>query len=233
MPVYLALLTALVFPTDVRPLTVARSFVRRWWVWAAYLIPCALYLWNYFANHYYDPTLSHPSPRAFLTYQRVAWQEFVSLFFNVAFVPQNTRIHTLTTVVTQLVVVALIVVSVIRSRSAWRVWAFFFFAFALNTAAVGWGRVGIYGPAVGHDPRYLIENASLFTLSLGFAFLPHPLWAPERAAPQEPRAHRWGAWMRRRAMRAWLATALALICCAQVGLFLVSAEWLFRASAPR
>lgn len=82
------------------------------------------------------------------------------------------------------VAVALIVLSVVRTRRrALLPWLFLAAYLAVDLALVAVTRLGILGPAIGTDPRYLADAVPVAVLCAAFAFL-----APRRVGEPAPEA---------------------------------------------
>lgn len=81
------------------------------------------------------------------------------------------------------VVIAVIVVSVYRWRSAWNAWALMGGYAALTIAVFAWGRFDRYGAILAYDPRYVEDLYIVVALALPFAFA-RPLGSP--LSPPKP-----------------------------------------------
>lgn len=71
----------------------------------------------------------------------------------------------------QVAVLALVVVSVLRKRSAWRAWAFVAICVAVTGVPVARSRIPQFGVGVGGDVRYIVDFTWLIPLSVVFAFV--------------------------------------------------------------
>jgi hypothetical protein len=113
----------------------------------------------------------------------------------------------------EVIVAALLVVSLRRDRRAWRAWAFLAIVWVTNVGLVAWGRIATFGVGIGHDPRYNAELAFLLPLAIALAF--RPLRAG--TIPPASAAHASGGGVRSRLVsRPWPAVAVAA-----AGLFLI------------
>jgi hypothetical protein len=66
--------------------------------------------------------------------------------------------------------VAVVIVSVVRFRGAWRAWVFFALAFFPGIFLTAYGRAASFGPGIASDPHYLTEIAPFLVLALAVAF---------------------------------------------------------------
>lgn len=89
-------------------------------------------------------------------------------------------------VLTNAVVLAVVVLSSLRSRPALQAWVFFGLAYLLNQVVLGRGRVSMLGVHMGTVLRYQLENVVLFGVALTVA-LPVLVEVTRRIAP----AGRW------------------------------------------
>jgi hypothetical protein len=74
----------------------------------------------------------------------------------------------------------LVAVSLRRSRSAWRAWAFYVVVWAIGAFIVGNGRLGIYGRGIAYDPRYNTQMTFILPLTVVLALAATPTvgWRP-------------------------------------------------------
>src|SRR3954471_25079241 len=161
VPLYLFLMTVLFR----RP---PRSAHR---VWLAFVPVYVLYGINYVLN-YADTGSAPPSLHLLGKYLWTAWFRGVSPAFAGVNVGVDAHgVELLYAVGAQLLLAAVIAISIWRKRSAWRAWAFWGVAFAANAIVVGLGRLGSLGfKQVGSQLRYDTEMTWLLPLALGFAF---------------------------------------------------------------
>src|SRR3954451_12726916 len=139
--------------------------------WLAFAPVYAIYGVNYVLN-YADTGSAPPSLDLLGKYLWTAWFRGVTPALAGVNVGVDARGgEVLYAVFAQLLLVALIAISVWRRRSAWRAWAFWGVAFAANATVVGMGRLGSLGfKQVGSQLRYDTEMTWLLPLALGFAF---------------------------------------------------------------
>ncbi|MCW3038647.1 MAG: hypothetical protein JWM31_552 [Solirubrobacterales bacterium] len=196
--VLLPLLTVLAFSDARRPREVVRVLVRQWPMWAGIGVVVLLYAVAYVTGDFFFETV-HPTAGTFVRTVALSWhQGFVPAFLGgpvgvlkhgALGYPDPSR---LLTIVDQLIVLGVVVASLRRRRAAWRGWAFFLTAFALNVAVIAWTRSGLLGQGVGRELKYLIDILPFAVLGVGLALL--PLRVGPRAvpvpAPVAPRASR-------------------------------------------
>lgn len=126
-------------------------------------------------------------------------------------VPNYASVSPEVDAIAQVVFALLVIGSLVRSRAAWRAWAFYVVAWVANSVIVGDGRLGLYGPGIGFDPRYNMELAYLLPVTIGLAY----------SAPIEHGVSLYstvGAWLARRRNRIAVGAAAGLI----IGGFAVS-----------
>ncbi len=177
VPLYLLLISMLFLPR------------RSHRVWLAFLPVYLIYGINYVVN-YSDTGSAPPSLHLLGKYLWTAWFRGVTPAFagvNVGIDAHGAEL--LYAVGAQLLLVAVVGVSIRRNPNAWRAWAFWGVAFAANAIVVGLGRLGSLGfKQVGSQLRYDTEMAWLLPLALGFAFFVtngrglRPLRLPSRRA---------------------------------------------------
>src|SRR4051812_20134493 len=162
VPLYLFLMTVLFR----RP---PRSAHR---VWLAFVPVYLIYGVNYVVN-YSDTGSAPPSLHLLGKYLWTAWFRGVTPAFAGVNVGVDAHgVELLYAFGAQLLLIAVIAISIWRKRSAWRAWAFWGVAFAANAIVVGLGRLGSLGfKQVGSQLRYDTEMTWLLPLALGFAFL--------------------------------------------------------------
>src|SRR3954469_25343681 len=160
VPLYLLLISLLFLP---------RASHR---IWLAFAPVYLIYGLNYVLN-YADTGSAPPSLHLLGKYLWTAWFRGVTPAFagvNVAVDARGAEL--LYAVGAQLLLVAVVVITIRRNPNAWRAWAFWGVAFAANAIVVGLGRLGSLGfKQVGSQLRYDTEMTWLLPLALGFAFL--------------------------------------------------------------
>ncbi|WP_420124750.1 hypothetical protein [Nakamurella sp.] len=158
-----------------------QALLRRTWpVWAVLLVIAAWSLWNYKTN-YYVATAS-PTPELAL--------EALGTSLLTIQLPMSIGVYDLTRpgfqltgiVVSGIVLVALVVFTLLRSRRAWRGWSFALLGWLIPLAAVTLSRVGYIGiPAIQQSMYYYLPTL-LFLVGVFEAWAAP--WRPDpHAAP--------------------------------------------------
>lgn len=153
------------------------GLVRRTWpVWAVLAVVAAWSVVNYKSN-YYNPT---PAPSPELALQAMGVSLFtLQLPMSIGvYDPSRPAFQVLGIAVAGLLFVALIVVTLLRSRRAWRGWAFALLGWGLPIGAVVMSRVGYIGVPAIEQPMYYYLPTLLFLLGVCEAWA-----APWRPAP--------------------------------------------------
>jgi hypothetical protein len=183
MLLYLVLLRVLLMSEDLRPRAVLGDFWKERAVWIMYCAIIAIWGIGYINSHAYS---SHGSIGLgqYLAYFRILWlQTLVPALASVTIPASNLDSLQIGFVVAaQAVVLACIVVSVRRKRSAWRAWAFLAIIIVTSGILVAHSRVSIFGVDIANDPRYLIDFSWLVPIALCAAFAPGKVFKP--AAPE-------------------------------------------------
>ncbi len=178
VPLYLFGMTALLLDPGRGVAAGLRSVRPR--VWALYAAPVVVLGVIYIAGNFADSagTLDFGQLPSYL---RIAWLDgFVPSLFGFHVPRGPTAAETVAVVLAQVLLVAAVVVTVARRRSAWRAWAFLAAAFLLNMLVVV-PRLGTWGPAIGYETRYFTEIAMVAALIVPFAFaLPSSSAGPPR-----------------------------------------------------
>jgi hypothetical protein len=201
---YLFLFDLLVLAPGGRLRSALSRMWREAWIWLGYVLLTVLAMVNYFA-FYYAPL----KPRATI----VELIRYVGIQFGQAFAPSAIGLRPLTTgwtntvalVVDSLVFAAIVIVSIYRRPSAWRVWTVFGVGFLANAIMIGANRVGYFGVDFGVQLYYLDSPAYLFLLCVGAAFSLDASGAPyarQQEVSARPRVHashrrpspRFGVW---------------------------------------
>jgi hypothetical protein len=197
------------------------ALARMWqeaWIWLGYALLTVLAMVNYFA-FYYAPL----KPRATIG----ELIRYVGIQFSQAFAPSAIGLRPLTTgwtntaalVVDSLVFAAIVIVSIYRRPSAWRVWTVFGVGFLANAIMIGANRVGYFGVDFGQQLYYLESPAYLFLLCVGAAFSLDTSGAPYARQQEVSGGPRFPAHHRRpsQRVRVWGVSA----CVLAVGLYAV------------
>jgi hypothetical protein len=136
------------------------------WALLAFLVPIAIYVWNYEAG--YAALAGGRPPLALVAhYVWTAWYRGVAPALTGVYVGLDER----TLAIAVAILVQLVVVAVAwRTRAAWHAWAFALIVFVVNAAMIGFGRLESFGfERVAWDPRYNTELAWLLPLALAAA----------------------------------------------------------------
>ncbi len=198
---------------------VRAALVRMWreaWIWLGYALLTVLAMVNYFA-FYYAPL----KPRATI----VELIRYIGIQFSQEFAPSAIGLRPLTTgwtntaalVIDSIVFAAIVIVSIYRRPSAWRVWTVFGVGFLANAIMIGANRVGYFGVDFGLQLYYLQSPAYLFLLCVGAAFSLDTSGAPYARQQEDPAGPRIPAHHRRPSprLRVWGIAA----CVLAVGLY--------------
>jgi len=192
--VLLPLLTVLAFASADSPRAWLRDLAGLWRMWAVFAVVLVLYAAAYLSGDFFVAT-DRPDPATLASTIAFAWhQSFVpallggplTFHWNGSLgLADPSRVLT---IVDQLVVLALVVVSVRRRRAAWRGWAFVLAAFAINVAVIAWTRSGQFGADVGRELKYVVDILPYAILGLGLAFMAPRIGprAEHRQTPQAP-----------------------------------------------
>jgi len=174
--VYLVLVEVLLLHPSPRLGDAADAVARRWRAWVPLLVPTGVYTFVYLTRYWRPSGL--PGLTVVGRYLWLSWaQVFAPHFFGFHFPPTGPSPTDGSTVVAvQVGVAVVVVISLVRSRRAWRAWAFFATVFVANALLPALPRLAEYGPGVASQLRYYPEINYLFPISLGAAFLrPRPL----------------------------------------------------------
>jgi hypothetical protein len=147
-----------------------------------------------------------------LAYYRIEWLQGVTPWLvGQSTVPNTGAVAPAVAVVAQVVLLGVVAGSLVRSRLAWRAWAFYLVIWAVGAFIVGNGRLGLYGPTMAYDPRYNAEMTFILPLSIVLALgLPRaaasgPRFGGVRLGVTLPRA-----WIAGVVLAAALATSVAI-----------------------
>jgi hypothetical protein len=217
---YLILFDLLVFAPHGR---LRDALVRLWresWVWFGYGLLTVLAMINYFA-FYYAPVQPRATVGELIRY--------VGIQFTQSFAPSAMGLRPLTTgwtntgalVFDSLLFAVIVMVSIYRRPSAWRVWTVFAVGFLANSVMIGANRVGYYGVDFGQELYYLQSPAYLFLLCVGAAFSLDRSGAPyvlHQGVSEHPRVP---THLRQPSQR-WVCIRRVSVCLLAVGLYEVA-----------
>ena len=142
-----------------------RDLVRRtWWVWAVLAVVALWSVLNYRLN-YYIPT---PAPPIGLAVEALATSLFtIQLPLTLGFYdPSRPWFELLGIGLGAVALVALIVVTLLRDRRAWRGWSFALLGWAIPITAVVLSRVGYIGVRAIEQPMYYYLPTLLFLVGV-------------------------------------------------------------------
>jgi hypothetical protein len=222
VPLYLLLIRVLFI--ERRPERAWRAILDERWTWIAFVPTYLIYGVNYILN-YSDVQAPAPSLHLLGKYLWLAWFRGVTpAFAGVHVTLDAPPSEVLWAVGAQILLVAVIALSIHLKRSAWRAWVFWAIAFGANATVVAMGRLGSLGlKQVGSQLRYDTEMTWLLPLALGFAFFPGEVAGRPADGPRKRLAISWPG---RRARLALLALAACAYLAATIDTGLDSArDW--------
>ncbi len=195
------------------------ALVRLWregWIWFGYGLLTVLAMINYFL-FYYAPVTPKPTIGELFRY--------IGIQFTQSFAPSAMGLRPLTTgwtnttalVLDSILFAVIVMVSIYRRPSAWRVWIVFAVGFFLNSYMIGANRVGYFGVDLGQQLYYVQAPAYLFLLCVGAAFSLDPSGAPYVMRQEVPSRSRVPAHRRRASRR--VRIGLVTSCLVAVGLY--------------
>ena len=191
-PLYVALLRFGFLTPNLSWRTVREALRRERWIWLAYVGVLVVWYAGYRYSGANFGNAASPTAAQWARFFEVGWlQSVVPSAFGVGMPWANiysstamSSLQSVEVIVLQVVVAAVVVISVIRDRGAWRAWAVLLFLFGLTGFLTGEARIGLYGPsAMAGDLRYWIDFAWLTPLLVCLAFIPRPQLAGERVHP--------------------------------------------------
>jgi hypothetical protein len=157
--------------------------LRRWPAWLVLALVAGADLGVYLTGEYMVEAGPAPGLRQLGGFLLLSFPEGLvpSLFgFQPGALPAG--LGPLVLLVANAVVLAVVVLSSLRSRAALQAWLFFGLAYLLNQGVLGRGRVSMLGVHMGTVLRYQLENVVLFGIALSVA-LPVLVDAARRTAP--------------------------------------------------
>jgi len=205
VPLYLVLLRVLLLEPDEPVRASIAGALRQWRVWLLYVVPVALYSIVYVRGYVAGGQLQSPSRATVGPFLANSWFRVVAPGTFGLYIPQtnDSTPAILAFAGVQLLVVAGIVWTLLRRKSAWRAWLFLTITVLVNALAVGLTRIGIFGPRqVAYQVVYNVEIVFLIVIAVGAAVL-----GSRRAGLPPPAPHRTSSTPV--GVRALVATALA------------------------
>lgn len=190
------------------PRKIAQHFAQQWGQWAGLLVPSALDL-SWRISHwseYYIPAKA--TADGIIHYLGVVWAFGLIPGALGASYPGVLTNGTAAVLMGQSVVALAVIASLLRRRSSWRAWLFFLLTMAVNLGVTAWARVGVFGPNLGLDYRYISYAPYVLAITITLAFLPVSVDATSRPLPI-----RYGTYRRGRGVRFCLGGlgAIALV----------------------
>jgi len=139
-------------------------------VYVALAVPAVVYV-AYYLQGDFNGAVERAPAEDIQTYLRIAWlRGFVPGLFGWRVPEVASALDDAVVALGQLALLAAVVVSIARKRSAWRGWAFLLFVFVLSSVVAGVPRLPLLGVRIGYDLRYYAETAVLVPLALALAF---------------------------------------------------------------
>ncbi len=186
MLVYLLLIRVLLMSDDLHPRAVAALLWRERWIWLAYI--AVVLVW---AIGYRGSGALHPHPNASLKqygeYFEILWLRALVPTLAGVTIPAGhlDALQTLFVALSQVAVIAGILVALLRRPAGWRAWGLLAFVIVLGGVLVVRQRVSIFGVDIADDPRYLIDYSWLVPLCLCAALSRSGRLKPRLRAPHE------------------------------------------------
>jgi hypothetical protein len=171
---FIVLMTVLIWPVAPGLQGVKQTLVVHSRAWVCYGIPVALELGWRFSHPGRYITGGSASIAQVLGFIGLAWtQTFIPLTFGVdAWVLPAHAERIVAGLLGQAILVAFVVGTLLRRRSAWRAWVLIGATFLFGAAIVGATRAGTYGPGDASDVKYFALDAFFLVIAVGFALLP-------------------------------------------------------------
>ena len=197
MPLYLALIRSLPLARDCSVRATLSTFWRERAMWLAYGMVLAAYaVLRESASAASIASAGSSAFGAWVEFARILWAQTLGpAAFGLRLPAAGlSTVEVGTAVGVQIAVVGLVVVSVLRKRSAWRAWLALALCVVATLVLVGQARLADFGPSIGNDPRYLADFSWLIPLTICLAFSRRdtflPLASPTPAHPQVPKLSR-------------------------------------------
>jgi hypothetical protein len=171
---FIVLMTLLIWPVGPGLHGLFQTFAAHSRAWVCYAIPVALELGWRFAHPGIYITGGSATLTQVLAFVGLSWtQTFVPLVFGVdAWVLPAHGERIFAGLLGQTLLVAFVVGTVLRKRSAWRAWVLIGSTFLVSATLVGATRAGTYGPGDASDVKYVALDAFFLVIAVGFALLP-------------------------------------------------------------
>ncbi len=172
--IFIVLMTVLIWPVGPGLQGVKQTLVVHSRAWACYGIPVVLELGWRFTHPGHYITGGSATTAQVLGFIGLAWtQTFIPLTFGVdAWVLPAHAERIIAGLLGQAILVAFVISTLLRRRSAWRAWFLLGATFLFGAAIVGATRAGTYGPGDASDVKYFALDAFFLVIAFGFALLP-------------------------------------------------------------
>lgn len=181
IPVVLALLTIAYFVPGRLWMRPVRAFTRYFLYWLALGAVAGGYVWLYLTRATVEPAQAVTTGNVFRLMHYMLLDTFLPSLAGGPLAWYSSPANTLSswphpppwlsiTVWTLTAVVVL--ASLVLVRGAWRAWAVLLIFLAISVALVARARLGLVGPFIGRDHRYLTDATLLASLCLALAWIP-------------------------------------------------------------
>lgn len=188
MLLYLALLRILFLSPELRARPVLQALWRERAMWASLVAVVLAWAIGFLASGGgAGVAAGHVGAGQYADYFRILWaQALVPAAAGLTLPAQSLSAAQIVVLgVLQVVVVAIVLGSLLRKRTAWRAWLFLLINVLVTGALVARARVATFGVGIGGDLRYLLDFAWLIPLTVCFAFTrSHSLPTPGVAGEQ-------------------------------------------------
>ena len=155
---------------SLRPAAVLRRVAGDWPLWVA-VVAIGVAYYAVLRSGGYVPQSPNASAVAWRQYLRLSWSRGTTPLLVLQNVPQAaTSLNNAVVVVAQVALAALVGLSLVLYRWAWRAWVAYGIQWWAYVLVIGVGRLGQFGPSIGYDLRYMAEFAVLLPLTLVLAF---------------------------------------------------------------
>jgi hypothetical protein len=171
---FIVLMTVLFWPVGPGLHGIVQTIAVHARAWVCYGVPIALELGWRFAHHGLYATGGSATTGQTLTFVGLSWtQTLIPLTFGVDvwLLPAHAE-RVVAGILGQVLVVAFVIGTILRRRSAWRAWVLLGSTFFVSAALVGVTRAGTYGPGDASDVKYVALDVFFLVIAVGFALLP-------------------------------------------------------------
>lgn len=171
---FIVLMTVLFWPVGPGLHGIVQTLVVHARAWVCYGVPVALELGWRFAHHGVYATGGSATAGQTFSFVGLSWtQTLIPLTFGIdAWVLPAHAERVLAGLLGQVILIAFVVGTIVRRRSAWRAWVLLGATFFVSAALVGVTRAGTYGPGDASDVKYVALDVFFLVIAVGFALLP-------------------------------------------------------------